>query len=60
METLINKMRGDMRQDHIDRLKKPCCSVDAGVFFIALISNFEKMGGYSFIYCHRGEQDKIK
>ena len=47
-ETLIDQMREDMRQDHIDRLRQACCSVDAGVFFIALLSNFEKMGDYCF------------
>ncbi len=47
-EALIDQMREDMRQDHIDRLRETCCSVDAGVFFIALLSNFEKMGDYCF------------
>ncbi len=47
-EALIDQMREDMRQDHIDRLRNACCSVDAGVFFIALLSNFEKMGDYCF------------
>ncbi len=47
-EALIDQMREDMRQDHIDRLRETRCSVDAGVFFIALLSNFEKMGDYCF------------
>ena len=47
-EALIDQMREDMRQEHIDRLRETCCSVDAGVFFIALLSNFEKMGDYCF------------
>ena len=47
-EALIDQMREDMRQDHIDRLRQACCYVDAGVFFIALLSNFEKMGDYCF------------
>jgi len=47
-EALIDQMREDMRQGHIDRLRENRCSVDAGVFFIALLSNFEKIGDYCF------------
>jgi len=47
-ENLIDSMREKMRQDHIDRLRLDSCSVDVGVLFIALLSNFEKMGDYCF------------
>lgn len=47
-EALIDQMREDMRQGHIDRLRENRCSVDAGVLFIALLSNFEKIGDYCF------------
>lgn len=47
-EDLIDQMRENMRQQHIERLRAGECSVDAGVFFIALVSNYEKMGDYCF------------
>ena len=37
-----------MRDQHIERLRAGDCSVDVGVFFIALVSNYEKMGDYCF------------
>ncbi|MBI9089084.1 MAG: Na/Pi cotransporter family protein [Desulfobacterium sp.] len=47
-EDLIDDMRERMRRDHIDRLRADSCSVDVGVLFIALLSNFEKMGDYCY------------
>jgi phosphate:Na+ symporter len=47
-EDLIDQMREDMRYMHIRRLREDSCSVDAGVFFITLLSNYEKMGDYCF------------
>jgi len=48
MEDLIDQMREDMRSKHIGRLQLNDCSVDAGVLFIALVSNYEKMGDYCY------------
>jgi phosphate:Na+ symporter len=47
-EDMIDQMREQMRYHHIDRLRCAECSVDAGVLFIALVSNYEKMGDYCF------------
>jgi phosphate:Na+ symporter len=47
-EDLVDQMREKMRYDHIERLRAGNCSVDAGVLFISLLSNFEKMGDYCF------------
>lgn len=47
-EDMIDQMREEMRYHHIDRLRCNECSVDAGVLFIALVSNYEKMGDYCF------------
>lgn len=47
-EDLIDQMREDMRYMHINRLKENECSVDNGIFFITLLSNYEKMGDYCF------------
>lgn len=48
MEDTIDRMREEMRSQHIERLRAGDCSVDAGVLFIALVSNFEKMGDYCY------------
>ncbi|CCK82392.1 Na/Pi cotransporter family protein [Desulfobacula toluolica] len=48
MEDLIDQMRENMRYQHIERLRAGECSVDVGVFFIALVSNYEKMGDYCY------------
>ena len=47
-EDLIDQMREDMRKHHIERLRQEKCSVDSGVLFITLLSNFEKMGDYCY------------
>jgi phosphate:Na+ symporter len=47
-EDTIDQMREQMRYHHIERLRGSECSVDAGVLFIALVSNYEKMGDYCF------------
>lgn len=47
-EDRIDQMREKMRFHHIDRLRNNECSVDAGVLFIALVSNYEKMGDYCY------------
>jgi phosphate:Na+ symporter len=47
-EDMIDQMREQMRYHHIERLRGGECSVDAGVLFIALVSNYEKMGDYCY------------
>jgi len=47
-EDLIDQMRENMRYQHIERLRAGECSVDIGVLFIALVSNYEKMGDYCY------------
>ncbi|MBU1193268.1 MAG: Na/Pi cotransporter family protein [Proteobacteria bacterium] len=47
-EDKIDQMRENMRYQHIERLRAGDCSVDVGVFFISLVSNYEKMGDYCF------------
>ncbi|MCG8637253.1 MAG: Na/Pi cotransporter family protein [Desulfobacterales bacterium] len=47
-EDRIDRMREDMRSQHIERLRGGECSVDAGVFFIAMVSSYEKMGDYCY------------
>ncbi len=47
-EDTVDQMRENMRSQHIERLRGGDCSVDAGVLFIALVSNYEKMGDYCY------------
>ncbi len=48
LEDVIDQMRENMRYQHIERLREGKCSVDVGVFFISLVSHYEKMGDYCF------------
>ena len=48
LEDTIDQMRENMRYQHIERLRKGDCSVDSGVFFISLVSSYEKMGDYCY------------
>ena len=47
-EDRIDQMRENMRHQHIERLRVDDCSVDSGVFFISLVSSYEKMGDYCY------------
>ncbi len=47
-EDRIDQMRENMRYQHIERLRANDCSVDSGVFFISLVSSYEKMGDYCY------------
>ncbi len=47
-EDNIDQMRENMRSQHIERLRQGDCSVDSGVFFISLVSSYEKMGDYCY------------
>ncbi|MFH2059963.1 MAG: Na/Pi cotransporter family protein [Pseudomonadota bacterium] len=47
-EDIIDQMRENMRYQHIERLRAGDCSVDSGMFYIALVSKYEKMGDYCF------------
>jgi phosphate:Na+ symporter len=48
MENTIDRMREEMRQGHISRLRSGECSIDPGLVFIDLLTNFEKIGDYCF------------
>ncbi|MCP3944109.1 MAG: Na/Pi cotransporter family protein [Desulfobacteraceae bacterium] len=47
-EDLVDQMRENMRYKHIERLRANQCSVEAGVLFIAMVSNYERMGDYCY------------
>jgi phosphate:Na+ symporter len=48
MENTIDRMREEMRQGHISRLRSGECGIDPGLVFIDLLTNFEKIGDYCF------------
>ena len=47
-EDLIDRMREEMRERHIDRLRNNQCSPDTGVVYIAMLSHYEKIGDHCF------------
>jgi len=47
-EDRIDQMREQMREKHIDRLRENNCSVDVGVFYISMLSHFERIGDNCF------------
>ncbi|MCF8067409.1 MAG: Na/Pi cotransporter family protein [Desulfobacterales bacterium] len=47
-ENNIDAMREKMRQNHVARLRSGDCSIDQGLVYIDLLSNFEKIGDYCF------------
>jgi phosphate:Na+ symporter len=48
IEDNIDFMREEMRQEHIERLGANECSMDAGLIFSDILSNFEKIGDYCY------------
>jgi phosphate:Na+ symporter len=47
-EDRINHLEDTLRQGHVDRLNKGTCEVDAGLIFIDMLTNFEKIGDHVF------------
>ncbi|ADK85666.1 Na/Pi-cotransporter II-related protein [Desulfarculus baarsii DSM 2075] len=48
MEDEIDLMRERMRDDYLGRLRSGVCTVDPGLIFIDMLTNFEKIGDYSY------------
>jgi phosphate:Na+ symporter len=48
IENTIDDMREEMRENHICRLRNGECSIEQGLIFINLLTNFEKIGDYCF------------
>ena len=47
-EKRINYLEDTLRQAHIDRLNAGTCSVETGLVFIDMLTNFEKIGDHVF------------
>jgi phosphate:Na+ symporter len=48
IEDNIDFMRGEMREDHIERLGQGVCTNESGLVFSDILSNFEKIGDYCY------------
>lgn len=48
MEDEIDLMRERMRDDYLGRLRSGVCTIDPGLIFIDMLTNFEKIGDYSY------------
>ncbi|GAB6179217.1 Na/Pi cotransporter family protein [Desulfotomaculum defluvii] len=46
-EKQIDKMEYDLRQSHIGRLNEKICTGDAGIFFVDIASNLERIGDHA-------------
>jgi phosphate:Na+ symporter len=47
-ENAIDTMRDQMRDDHVNRLRQGQCSVEAGLVFVNMLVNFERIGDYMY------------
>lgn len=48
MEDEIDFMREEMRDDYLTRLRSGVCTVDPGLVFVDMLTNFEKVGDYCY------------
>ncbi len=48
MEETIDFMREEMRDRHLSRLRAGTCTLDPGLIFTDLLTQFEKIGDYTF------------
>ena len=48
IENEIDDLRENLRHDHIQRLRVGKCKIDPGLYYIDLLSNFEKIGDYCY------------
>lgn len=48
MEDTIDRMRQEMRDNHVNRLRAGICTVDPGLVFVDMLTNYEKIGDYCY------------
>ncbi len=48
LEVSINMLEDHYRKDHVLRLNEGACTVDAGLIFIDMLTNFEKIGDHCY------------
>ncbi len=47
-EDTIDEMRDRMREDHVNRLRNGQCTLDAGLIFVNMLTNYERIGDYLY------------
>lgn len=47
-EDTIDSMRDHMRDAHVNRLREGVCSLDAGLVFVNMLTNYERIGDYLY------------
>ena len=47
-EERINYLEDTFRKEHVERLNQGTCTVDSGLIFIDILTNFEKIGDHTF------------
>jgi phosphate:Na+ symporter len=52
IEDLIDEMSKVLADKHLDRLEAGKCSVDAGVIYLDIVTNFERIGDHVYKLCH--------
>ncbi len=45
-KTILNRMQMEFRRSHVDRMSNGLCSAEAGLIFIDLVDNIEKIGDH--------------
>jgi phosphate:Na+ symporter len=48
LEDSVDQMREEMRDAYLSRLRAGVCTVDPGLIFVDMLTNFEKIGDYCF------------
>ena len=48
LEDNIDRMREEMKGNHIMRLQSAACAVDPGLVFVDTLTAFEKMGDFCY------------
>lgn len=48
LEDSVNQMREEMRDNYLTRLRSGICTVDPGLIFVDMLTNFEKIGDYCY------------
>jgi phosphate:Na+ symporter len=48
IEDNINRMEDEMKENHLIRLQRGVCTVDAGLIFVNILTAFEKIGGFCY------------
>jgi len=48
LEESIDELRWQMRECHVERLRKGFCQIEAGLIFVDMLTSFEKIGDHAY------------